>query len=247
MSWSRSRWPSSHYRSVAVPKLKQLVAYTRRILQAGICTGDEMERIVGKWTWAILVRRPALSVFNAVYRFIQVAGSKLFTLWPSVERELHIIMRLAPILFASLSSPWLDRIVASDASETGFGVVATPVSEVDVLSTLEDSNRIAQENTWSTIISSRWKYEEHINVLELRAVSTAIRWILSRRLSLQSRVIFFCDSQVVVGAVSKGRSSSHQILRRLRTLSAMVLASGLRLVMKWIPSSANPADEPSRR
>jgi hypothetical protein len=45
----------------------------------------------------------------------------------------------------------------------------------------------------------------------------------------------------------KGRSSSPLLLRRLRAISAWLLASGLRLLLYWTPSEDNPADEPSRR
>jgi len=99
---------------------------------------------------------------------------------------------------------------------------------------------------WSTIVSSRWKFGEHINVLECRAVETAVRWLVSRPASINSKVLILCDSQVVVGAISKGRSSAFQILTRLRSLSASILAGGFRLFLKWIPTYLNPADKASR-
>ena len=55
------------------------------------------------------------------------------------------------------------------------------------------------------------------------------------------------DSSVSVYALNKGRSSSRPMLRRLRAIAALVLASGLRVFTRWIPSKSNPADEPSRR
>ena len=99
---------------------------------------------------------------------------------------------------------------------------------------------------WATLVSSPWSAPEHINVLELRSVSTAVRWALSSPHSIGHRLLCLSDSQVVVFAISKGRSSSFELLRRLRYLSSLVLAAGLHLVMRWIPSAANPADQPSR-
>ena len=119
------------------------------------------------------------------------------------------VMDLSPLLTAHLSMDWLDTVVATDASTVGMGVVATTLSPMD-------SERSLGEVRWSTIVSRRWDYEEHINVLECRAVVTAVRWLLSKPRSLHSRVFLLSDSQVVVGAVSKGRSSSFQILTRLR-------------------------------
>jgi hypothetical protein len=79
------------------------------------------------------------------------------------------------------------------------------------------------------------------------SASAAIRWVVSLKSSIRRRLLLLSDSQVVVGALSKGRSSSHNLLCRLRPVSALLLASGIQLYCRWIPSADNPADEPSRR
>jgi hypothetical protein len=259
-------------------------------------------------------------VFNSVYRFILSADRRCFSIWRSVRRELWTVIGLSPLLFSQLDCPWFDRVLCSDASEFGLGVVAAPASsdQMNSIASLPkvpsflnrintppvtntggqirevsydahaqslfksqaptfldraitppvdgtggqirkvihstDTQCLSQDDfpidtssfRWSTIVSSRWSKEEHINVLELRALSTAIRWALSRPIGTQCRILCLSDSQVVVFAVSKGRSSSFQILRRLRYLTSLVLAAGLRLIMRWIPTTANPADQPSR-
>lgn len=155
---------------------------------------------------------------------------------------------LAPLLFTSVAAHWVDRVVAVDASSSGMGVVAASVavdSTVVDASTAGDIQALVVDNVWSTIVSSRWKRQEHINVLELRSLCTAVRWLLSRRDSGR-RVMILSDSQVVIGAVSKGRSSSQHLLRRLRHLSALLLASGLQLRLRYVRSADNPADGPSR-
>jgi hypothetical protein len=70
---------------------------------------------------------------------------------------------------------------------------------------------------------------------------------LSHPLSTRRRLLVLSDSQVAVGALSKGRSSAPTLLRRLRAISASLLAGGVQLSVRWIPSASNPADEPSRR
>jgi hypothetical protein len=78
-------------------------------------------------------------------------------------------------------------------------------------------------------------------------VILAVSWYLSlSQSSSHHRVALLTDSMVVAGAVTKGRSSSPDLLRRLRSLAALQLASGLRLFLRWIPSASNPADGPSR-
>jgi hypothetical protein len=164
---------------------------------------------------------------------------------------------LAPLLFARFDAPWFHRSLATDASSSGFGVVATAFDASTTTAfagftntSVEDFARIPSHN-WSTIISSPWRESlstprEHINVLELRAVTTSLRWVLSSPYSIRRRLLVFSDSTVVADAVSKGRSSSFQILRRLRYFSSLVLACGLQLYCRWLPSELNPADGPSR-
>jgi hypothetical protein len=65
-------------------KLHRLCVMTQQVLNAPTCTGYYLSSIVGRWTWAMLVARPSLSIFSAVYRFIQCAGPRPFRVWPSV-------------------------------------------------------------------------------------------------------------------------------------------------------------------
>ena len=246
---------------LAAPKLQRLVSAARALLAAGACTGRQLARVIGGFTWAALVCRPALAVFSAVYRFIAVVGVRRFELWPSVVRELNAAIGIAPLLRCSLRAPWFDRVVAVDASEAAQGVVAVreppPVVVVhspavrflpgepllaDVSSFLGRA-----QHRWRRIVASPWRGgAEHINVLEARALLTGARWALSHPSAVGSRVLALSDSSVVVGAASKGRSSSHRLLRPLRSLAALLLAAGTSLRLLWVPSASNPADAASR-
>ena len=192
-------------------------------------------------------------------------------LWQSVIRELQVMSALAPLLISTTSFEWFHKIVAVDASLAGQGVVAVrprPLRDGgpdlnDIMSdpphehslppthalktVLADAGPNGSGYGWSTIVSSPWRKEEHINVLELRSLLTAVRWTLSHRTGqTNQRLLVLSDSAVVVGAARKGRSSSQPLLRRLRQLSALLLASGLRLRLVWVPSELNPADAASR-
>jgi hypothetical protein len=252
-------------------KLSLLQQATVKLISGVTCTGADLRRLVGKWTWAALAARPAFAVFNSVYRFIETARAGRFVLWPSVIRELQVMSALAPLLFSTTSAEWFQKVVAVDASLAGQGVVAVrprplrdggpdlndvmgdpphefsppPSPALDAI--LSDAGPYGSGYGWSTIVSSRWRRGEHINVLELRSLLTAVKWVLSHRAGgIQQRLLVLSDSAVVVGAVRKGRSSSQLLLRRLRQLSALLLASGLRLRIVWVPSELNPADGASR-
>lgn len=227
---------------LSASKLRKLIDLTHLFLMEGECSGAQLSHLVGKWTWAAMACRPALAVFSAVYTYINRAQFRTFTLWPSVRRELITMINLAPLLRSSLADQWCSRVVAVDASTSGMGVVSTPFISNQTDDYLHHSTR------WSIIVASRWRdSNEHINSLELRAAATAVRWSLSYPSSSPGRkLLLFSDSLVAIGSLSKGRSSSPLLLRRLRAISACLLAGGLRLLLYWIPSHLNPADEPSR-
>lgn len=244
---------------VSVTKLQSLRALTLALLRRGECTGRELAGLLGRWTWAMLVCRPALSIFSAVYRFVVVAGTHLFRLWPSVRRELGAAAALAPLLFRSMRASFAPVVVASDASCTGEGVVrarVTPEVAARVAAApctpgappVREVAEFVDSAGWATVISHRWRNEEHINVLEARAVLAGVRWALTQPSIVGAgRLLTLVDSSAAAGALRKGRSSSYGLLRPLRTLHAFLLASGLVLHPIWLPSALNPADVASRQ
>lgn len=108
----------------------ELMRATWAVLIQGYATANTMSRLIGKWTWLLLIRRPALSVLQHVYTFILHSRrlNRRFTLWRSVRTELMQLLSLLPLLRFNLSSPVFHRLIASDASEHGCGVVATPLT-----------------------------------------------------------------------------------------------------------------------
>jgi hypothetical protein len=247
-----------HTVGVRPAKLLHLQMETERLIESGQVTGVELSSLLGKWTWACLAARPALSVFQSVYRFVKFAGSRSFQLWRSVIRELRVISGLAPLLFTHLSAPVFRRVLATDASSVGLGVCARHLTEEDVRAVSAPPQMVAADDEgtadvdepqhvdWRVLVAARWRRSEHINVLEMRALLTALRWVWSSPWAMGSRIVIYSDSRVLIGSALKGRSSSPPLLRRLRAVAAMCLAAGLRLRLRWIASAFNPADGPSR-
>ena len=105
-----------------------LARATLALLRRGLSTGTQLSHIIGRWTWCMLLRRPSLAVLQHVYRYIECAGRRRFTLWPSVRRELWMLLGLLPLLHAQLDVPIFRHAIASDASELAAGVVCTAVT-----------------------------------------------------------------------------------------------------------------------
>ena len=87
---------------------------------------------------------------------------------------------------------------------------------------------------------------EHINVLELRAVLTSLRWRFVKKKTLQSKFVHLVDSLVCLHSLSRGRSSSRKLRRTMSRVNALLLATGSHAVWAYVHTKDNPADRPSR-
>ena len=101
---------------------------------------------------------------------------------------------------------------------------------------------------WRTVVGWKWKgNREHINVLELRAAFTALRWRIERKQLLHTKFVHLLDSLVSLHALSRGRSSSKKLRRTLLRTNALLLATKSQAVWAYVHTAQNPADAPSRR
>lgn len=284
--------------SLNITRLNSVVQATQTLLSQRWVTGKELASIVGAWTWPMLLRRPTLAAFKHVYRYTQLYPDTPRELWKCVRRELRVVMAFAPLLTCNLRrQSWL-KIVATDASSTGAGVVAArwddsmqsilwPVMTQPDCSLLPQPSPVAQETAWpileghqpvkwyhlnvtshalpeivhgevdqllsasslhwSTVISSTWKYPQHINELELQSVLLGLRWMLSHPEAVHRQLHLLVDSSSVHFSVNKGRSSSPRMLTLLRRYAAFLLAADITVLSGWVPSELNPADSASRK
>ena len=77
---------------------------------------------MGHVTHAMLLNRPALPCFRAVYDFTRRHYHTPRTLWPSVYDELRAAFALLPVLIVSWSTPWSSTAGCSGASLFGYAV-----------------------------------------------------------------------------------------------------------------------------
>ena len=100
---------------------------------------------------------------------------------------------------------------------------------------------------WRTVCGWKWSSKkEHINVLEMRAVLTALRWRLERKAQCRIKFIHLVDSLVCLHSLSRGRSSSLKLKRSLLRINSLLLATHCQAVWAYVHTKDNPADAPSR-
>jgi hypothetical protein len=99
---------------------------------------------------------------------------------------------------------------------------------------------------FSIVLMGRWEREEHINLLEARAALMAVRRAARSRSAWRKKILLVSDSKVTMGAFGKGRSSSHSLLRVCRRLGSIQLGLRMRIRVRYVHTSKNVADGPSR-
>eukprot|EP00971_Amphidinium_carterae_P321933 6399446-Amphidinium_carterae.1 len=92
------------------------------MLRRGTASGKEMQMLVGHMTFVGLIERSSLSILHSVYAFVIKAGECRVRLWPSVIAELRAFRSVMVLLGADWKRSWSPTVLASDASEYGWGV-----------------------------------------------------------------------------------------------------------------------------
>ena len=99
---------------------------------------------------------------------------------------------------------------------------------------------------WSEVARWRFKKEEHNNVLEGRAGVAACNLAARDPAILGHRLLMISDSQVVVGFMSKGRSSIKILNLLARRVASLSIGLAPRITWRYVRTHRNHADAPSR-
>lgn len=112
------------YVKITPKRMWRLRLATLELIKIGRADGKLIEKLVGHFTFAGLLQRGLLSVFQACYSFIRKHYGEEVQLWPEVQRELFWAASLICLVKKDLSAPWSNTVHATDASFWGRGVVA---------------------------------------------------------------------------------------------------------------------------
>ena len=100
---------------------------------------------------------------------------------------------------------------------------------------------LAWELSRATMISHRIFEAMHINLLDVESPMSLLRRVLRGGIR-RKRLLVLVDSRVVLGGVSKPRSTSRKTNFLLRKLRFWCFADDIALELVWVPTSANSAD-----
>ena len=236
-------------------------------------SGEALQSLIGSFGYVLAFRRECLALLDVLYVFSRKVAPRIRrAVGGAAGDELFAMSLLMPVVEADLRLEISTLVGATDASSLAGGACFAHV-EAEVADKLyemaEDRGahvrldwgpeeppirlrdergaaaEVAGDLSWEVCLEFDFRHPSHINLLELHVVVAYVRWLSVRGIR-NKRVLILCDSQVVVGAVSKGRSSSRRVNFLLRKLLGLCLQFHIRLELIWVPTFANPGDCPSR-
>jgi hypothetical protein len=208
------------------------------------CSPLELSSFTGTLQWFDLLNRWSLSCLSDVYAFNRADGQENICSLPAeVVSELMLNIALFPCLEVDLRRPWLDRIVATDASPAyGFGVAVAqcprstarlvgkaslnpdtvirltrdPDDPLEKLRRGKEVRLTLRQRHFRTVLSVKAKHKDHSGGMEAHVLSLGLRWLARKRECHGTRVPFLVDAKAVLGAAVKGRSSAPTLRHQIR-------------------------------
>lgn len=228
-------------------KIIDLINNTNHFRRLRTWKRSQIQSLLGSWAWFILLRRPLFSIFESVYT-LSNGKEETFRPTSAAREEFRHIISLAPLITARLKRQYAPLTLCTDASMQGAGVVYTRYSLQHKARQLTYEQRITwiQQQHWHTAVQYKWEHPEHINILEGRAIVLALRHVSRTTTNHGRRIVLFVDNTAVLGALSKGRSSSPALNQICRQVAALVLVADIDIEYYYVESKENPADKPSR-
>ena len=118
----------------AAEKLALLLPGTKGALLRGRASSLQLSRLIGVWVWMMSGVRGAMCLFDSVFAFVEAYRNDKaeHNLWEAVVDELTAVYYTAPLMQVNLSAPWATVVHATDACDSGYGVVATEATLEEV-------------------------------------------------------------------------------------------------------------------
>ena len=101
-------------------------------------------------------------------------------------------------------------------------------------------------DSWKAVDAGLWNLEDPIALGEGRAVVRLLKILSARSAAHNHRVIPLQDNTVISGSFTKGRSPAPAVNHLARQRSALSIASAIGMVLPWVPTTEQTADDISR-
>lgn len=114
-----------HTLKVSGEKMRDLVLATEAFALEDWVRPAIVSTLMGLWTWAMLVVRPALSIPDKVFAWLSSSESlkKPRKMWKSVKEELMALAAMSVYMRVDLTIPWWPKAYMTDASGKGSGAI----------------------------------------------------------------------------------------------------------------------------
>ena len=133
----------------------------------------------------------------------------------------------------------MEATATTRGSEALADAVKTKIPEV--------SDTWDRREHWSEVFRMRWARKEASNVIELRVITALLVHLARAASSMHKRFLILTDNLAALAVLMRGRTSARSMKGATRKAAAVSLSSGLRFVLRWVPSGRNWADGPSRQ
>ncbi|CAL1137652.1 unnamed protein product [Cladocopium goreaui] len=220
------------------PNLKRGIPLSHiilRVLNLGCCTVALLEVIAGSLVSIFSLRRRFMSVLQEIYEAQKNRQrNEIVCFSPELQDELFCALGLVSLTHLDMRLRPSDYLVASDASSTAEGAVATKIGQKATEAYLREKGIEDLE----ACELPEGEYDMHPLWQEI-VVEQGKKQPDSFYLHLQ-------DSQVSLAALTKGRSSSRSVNALIRQSIPDAVAYNNRAFYGYVRSRLNPADDPTR-
>ena len=145
------------------------------------------------------------------------------------------------IIYADAQWEPIKRALSDDPEVPLF---QTHTTGLGALLFLDGARRSAAGEPPREVIEALFPRKTQIIVLELLAAIAVLATFAD--ILLGRDIVWFIDNQPVCAALCKGASHSGDIQTFVTAFHTTCLQLGIRVWIQWVPSDANPSDEPSR-
>lgn len=234
-----------------------------------------LQKTLGLLVHPSMHQRLLMSLLQEVYLWVEKLDDSEARRLPAAAREELLMFALClPLCHSNIKWQVSPRVGASDACLDGGGRAATltdqSIAETlyrysehkgehvrldwekgrlappsDMVSAPQELEDLMAAHVWNTTQKIKFGHKQHINILELKMIKEELKDLV-KQTTAPMRAVNLVDSRVAAGAFARGRSSSKQLNRILRSMIGWSLCGRKSLHLVWVRSERNPSDHPSR-